>query len=165
MRPERQISGVLKHKKRFKPKSPSTGVIKHAVIRNFFIRWIFLKETCNSHLGDSPSIFPSSSFHLQEFKQLQRALGEHLEQYWKDSKIESKCLLGQFVLSLTFVVHLGISWKVSRSNLLVWSVAHSICFYHFTPEIWKQSVLTLWLCISLLHGGENLLLYSSNLFA
>lgn len=119
MRPERQISGVLKHKKRFKPKSPSTRVIKHAVIRNFFIRWIFLKETCNSHLGDSPSIFPSSSFHLQEFKQLQRALGEHLEQYWKDSKIESKCLLGQFVLSLTFVVHLlqKISVLAERSHV------------------------------------------------
>lgn len=29
-------------------------------------------------------------FFLQEFKHLGRALGEHLEQYWKDSQIECK---------------------------------------------------------------------------
>ena len=43
----------------------------------------------------------------QEFRHLHRALGEHLEQYWKDSQIESKifislCLLFRLLFSVSF---------------------------------------------------------------
>lgn len=38
---------------------------------------------------DRAFFFSFFSF-LQEFKHLGRALGEHLEQYWKDSQIECK---------------------------------------------------------------------------
>ena len=50
----------------------------------------------------------------QEFRHLHRALGEHLEQYWKDSQIESKIFIPLGSFFRLFLVYLGVPQR--RSN-------------------------------------------------